>query len=442
MEPGRFIQFKTHSGIDQSTQTESYWSYAKTLKEAQNNQFKDRSKANKVLEDALETSIKSQLISDVPLGTFLSGGIDSSLITSLLQKNSMTPVKTFTIGFKDNDYDESPYALDVSKHLGTDHHEMMVDDDDAMNVILKLPHIYDEPFADSSQIPTVLVSQMTKKEVTVALSGDAGDELFGGYNRYTHTPKIWNAISVMPFAVRKMLGNSINTIGINTFDYFGKNLLPFKKIPQFGSKMHKMAERFKNINSLQDFCISLATVWEHPNKLVKGMEGFNEKGFESSFDDFDFLESEISQMMAMDSLTYLPDDILCKVDRASMSTSLETRVPFLDTKVIEVAARIPLTMNIDGRRGKVPLRTLLEKYIPSNLIDRPKSGFAIPIGDWLRGPLREWAESLLDSTSIQQRELLNNEPIQEMWQEHLSGKYDWTPKLWSILMFQSWLKSN
>ncbi len=439
LEPGKFIQYKVSSNIDHSTQSQSYWSYTKFLEELQNNKFKNSSELDYELENKLEKSIKSQLISDVPVGTFLSGGIDSSVITSVLQKNSMIPIKTFTIGFKDKKYDESPYALAISKHLRTDHNEMIVDENDVMNVIISLGKIYDEPFADSSQIPTTLISQMTKKHVTVALSGDAGDELFAGYNRYTHTPKVWQIISLMPFSARKILGRSINLVGVDTYDSIGSKLYPLKKIPHLGSKIHKMGERFQGINSLQEFCASLPTVWQDPSKLVKGMEGSSDDNFGIDFDNLHFFDSDIDKMMAIDSITYLPDDILCKVDRASMFASLETRVPFLDTDVMKVAAKTPLNMKIKNRTGKLPLRRLLEKYVPKDLFERPKSGFAIPIGVWLRGPLRGWAESLLDPSLIDKRGLLNNEPIQEMWKEHLSGKFDWTPKLWGVLMFQAWL---
>lgn len=438
LSPGHFIQFNIEKGFAKSEKSKPYWSYSKVLQAAQSNQFTSTQVAHQLLEQSLESSIKSQAIADVPLGAFLSGGIDSSLVVALMQKNSMTPTKTFTIGFKDSNHNEAPFAEAVANHLKTDHHEMILGEDDAMNAILKMPEIYDEPFADSSQIPTYLVSKMTKEHVTVALSGDGGDELLGGYNRYTHTPDIWAKLKLIPFPLRKIVGKSLLSLSTKSYDSFGRVFIK-SSIPQFGGKIHKMGDRMQRVNSLQELCVDLATIWSNPNSLVKGMEKNNHDNFSAASFGLNFLDSEVSQMMALDTLTYLPDDILCKVDRAAMAVSLETRVPMLDIGVIETAARIPLQMKIRDQKGKIPLRAILSKYVPDHLIDRPKAGFSIPIGDWLRGPLRNWAESLLDEAAIQKRGLLNFAPIKEMWLEHISGKQDWTPKLWGILMLQAWL---
>tara|TARA_B100000282_G_scaffold200084_1_gene146419 strand:+ start:5980 stop:7944 length:1965 start_codon:yes stop_codon:yes gene_type:complete len=442
LEPGKYIQFKiSKKGSSNSAPiSNSYWKLNDVFKKGLDESFKDMDSVKIAVENSLTNSIKSQLISDVPLGTFLSGGIDSTLITALLQNSSDTPIKTFTIGFEDRNYDESVFAKDIAKYLGTDHKEMILNEQDAIDVIERLPKIYDEPFADSSQIPTVLVSEIAKSEVTVALSGDGGDELFGGYNRYTHVPSIWKIISIIPYSLRKILGKLLSTININVLDFFGEKFLFLKPIPQFGSKIHKMADRLKNINSLREFSMSLATIWQNPSALVKDMEDFIEDDFNQLSSTFNFIDSETKKMMAVDSVTYLPDDILCKVDRAAMSTSLETRVPFLDPDVISVASRIPLQFNIVNKNGKLPLREILKKYVPQDLTERPKSGFAIPIGEWLRGPLREWAEDLLSKDFIENQGLLNFEPIQKVWKEHLSGKHDWTPKIWGVLMFQAWYK--
>ena len=402
--------------------------------------FKDEQLADTAVENSLTRSIKSQLISDVPLGTFLSGGIDSTLITALLQSFSNTPIKTFTIGFKDRNYDESIYAKDIANYLGTDHTEMILNEQEAIQVIERLPEIYDEPFADSSQIPTVLVSEIAKSGVTVALSGDGGDELFGGYNRYTHVPTIWNIISIVPFPLRKLIGKVLSSINVRILDFIGDKLLFFKPIPKFGSKVHKIAEKLKKINTLGEFSMSLATIWQDPSKLVKNMETHNEDDFDKLSSSLQFINSETKRMMALDSLTYLPDDILCKVDRAAMSISLETRVPFLDPDVISVASRLPIKFNISNRKGKLPLRNILKKYVPQNLTERSKSGFAIPIGEWLKGPLKEWAEDLIRQDFIEEQGLLNYEHIKTVWDEHLSGKHDWTPKIWGVLMFQAWYK--
>lgn len=440
LRPGHLIQFNAYTGVDKSEKSHPYWSYSELLQSAKSNQFSSANEANESLESSIENSVKSQAISDVPLGAFLSGGIDSSLVVALMQKNSMTPTKTFTIGFKDASYNEAPYASAVANHLKTDHQEIILDEDDAMNAILRIPEIYDEPFADSSQIPMYLVSKMTREHVTVALSGDGGDELLGGYNRYTHTPNIWAKLRLIPFSLRKIAGKSLLFLSIQSYDSFGARVFTKRPIPQFGGKVHKIADRMQRINSLADLCVDLSTIWTNPNRLVKGMETDHHENYSASLHGLNFLDSEVSQMMALDTLTYLPDDILCKVDRAAMAVSLETRVPLLDIGVIETAARIPLHMKIKNYKGKIPLRTILSKYVPDRLIDRPKAGFAIPVGDWLRGPLRDWAESLLDESAINERGLLNFEPIQEIWLEHMSGQHDWSPKLWSILMFQAWLK--
>jgi asparagine synthase (glutamine-hydrolysing) len=441
LQPGHIIQFNLEIGINKIEKQEPYWSYSKVLELAKEKQFISSDEAHQSLEQNLENSVRSQAISDVPLGAFLSGGVDSSVIVALMQKNSMTPTKTFTIGFKEDDYNEAPYALAVANHLKTDHQEMILDESDAMDAILRMPEIYDEPFADSSQIPTYLVSKMTKEHVTVALSGDGADELLGGYNRYTHTPSIWSMMRLMPFSLRKIISIPALSISTKAYDFLGSKIFSKNQIPQFGSKIHKMAYMMKRVNSLEELFMDLPTIWTDPNHLVKGMEEFNYDGHSHFWSDLQ-MDSKIAQMMAIDTLTYLPDDILCKVDRAAMSVSLETRVPFLDTEVIETAARIPMHMKIQNKEGKLPLRAILSKYVPDNLIDRPKSGFAIPIGEWLRGPLRIWAESLLDESSMNQRGLLNFQPINNMWLEHLSGKRDWTSKLWGILMFQAWLQET
>ena len=439
LQPGHIIQFNLSIGIKKTEKQKPYWSYSELIKLAKDNQFTNVHEAHQSLEESLENSVRSQTISDVPLGAFLSGGVDSSLIVALMQKNSITPTKTFTIGFNEDDHNEAPYALAVANHLGTDHQEMIIDEKDALNAILQMPEIYDEPFADSSQIPTYLVSKMTKEHVTVALSGDGADELLGGYNRYTHTPSIWSKISLLPFPLRKILAQPFLLLSPAAYDAIGSKIFSKNQIPQLGSKIHKMVDRINRVNSLEELAMDLAAIWTNPNLLVKGMEESHYDGHNSLSSDFNFMDSEIAQMMAVDTLTYLPDDILCKVDRAAMSVSLETRAPFLDIEFIETAARVPMHMKIHNKKGKIPLRAILSKYVPDHLIDRPKSGFSIPIGEWLRGPLRTWAESLLDESSINNRGLLNFEPINNMWLEHLSGERDWTPRLWGILMLQTWL---
>jgi asparagine synthase (glutamine-hydrolysing) len=388
-------------------------------------------KAISELELSLAHAVQAQCISDVPLGVFLSGGIDSSTIAAIMQEQSATPIKTFTIGFDEPGFDEAPYARAVADHLGTDHTEMRVTAQMAQDVIKQLPHMYDEPFADSSQIPMHLVCRAAREQVTVVLSGDAGDELFGGYNRYFWGPRIWSRISWLPFSVRKLLGQAIQFMPISRWNALSR----LAGVSRLGEKAHKLAARLKTVRTVQDLYWSLVTEWPNPEELVVGAKTGKPERIQSPAN----LKDPLS-MMYLDTLTYLPDDILCKVDRAAMACSLETRVPFLDHRVVELAWRLPLHMKIRKGVSKWALRQVLYKRIPKELIERPKAGFAIPIGQWLRGPLREWAEALLNPSRLKEEGYLHPEPITKVWQEHLSGHYDHTPKLWSVLMFQAWLE--
>ena len=441
--PGSYAVFSKSHPIKFKT----YWSSKKVFLSGGENQFHDTSKALSSLENYLNEAISSQMVADVPLGAFLSGGIDSSMIAALMQRQSKEPIKTFTIAFQDSFFNEAPFAKEVANHLGTDHHEILVTDKEVKEVIPKLGKMYDEPFADSSQIPTHLVCKAARQAVTVALSGDAADELFGGYNRYTWTPSIWKKFSWIPFPLRKILGFLIRAMPHQILDLLGilfNIALPKnKKIHRFSDKLHKMAARLETSKTLDDFCHHLALVWQNPEEIIN-MRNYSAKHSEDeqSIDSALKLNDEISQMMYDDMLTYLPDDILCKVDRAAMSVSLETRVPFLDHRLVELSSRIPINMKIREGEGKWILREILYKYIPKKLIDRPKAGFAIPIGEWIRGPLREWADNLLAPDKIMAQGYFHSEPIQKIWKEHLSGDYDWTPRLWGILMFQSWLEEN
>ena len=439
--PGAIIKFDPSQATENKITHATFWSLEDSIQQSKLNLFSDPVEASVTLESTLEQSVKNQMISDVPLGAFLSGGIDSSLISALMQKNSMQPIKTFTIGFENKDYDESPNAKAVSEHLGTEHHEEIISELDIMQVIQDLPQMYDEPFGDSSQLPTHIVSKIARKNVTIALSGDAGDEIFGGYNRYTVAPRLWKSVSWIPFQFRKALGMSLLSISPNTFDQLG-SLIPKLRRPQLGLKAHKMAERLKTISSLRDLLKDFPAVSANPQNLVKGMEGQNINFLKlKNWRGLDDL-SDVEDMMFCDSMMYLPDDILCKVDRAAMAVSLETRVPFLNKDVIETAWRMPLSYKIDGNNGKIPLKKLLNKYVPLEITERPKSGFSIPIGEWLRGPLRAWAESLLDQSLIEKQGYLNSAPIQQLWMEHLEGNFDKAGELWGILMFQAWIDKN
>ena len=418
-----------------------WYSLSSVAKNGQKKLIKDEEEAIGLLEEALLKSVQSQIISDVPLGAFLSGGVDSSIIVSLMQKLSMRPVKTFTIGFEESGFNEAIFAKDVAKYLNTDHHELYITPRDAFEVIPSLPTLYDEPFADSSQIPTYLVSKLARQNVTVALSGDAGDELFGGYNRYLWGDRIWNQVKWMPPSLRSILGGVIQKLPVSTWDEVG-HLLPNKyRVSSMGDKAHRMAHRLKTVNSLGDMYRSLVTEGYREESLVIN-DGLI---LETKLDNCNIISSinESEQhMMLWDSLTYLPDDILTKVDRAAMGVSLETRIPFLDHRVAELAWRLPLDMKIKHGEGKWPVRQILYKYVPRELIERPKAGFAIPVGQWIRGPLREWASDLLDETKLQDEGYFNSKLIMELWSQHLSGRYDWTPRLWAVLMFQAWLRET
>ena len=440
LQPGFVLTLHTNGLTDRSLSIEPYWRLTDAVREGMANPVENETEAVSLLDGALREAIALQAVADVPLGAFLSGGVDSSTIVALMQTQSERPVQTFTVGFDEAGFDESPHALAVAKHLGTEHHELRVSSADAQSVIPLLPQLYDEPFADSSQIPTYLVCKAARQHVTVALSGDAGDELFGGYNRYFWAESIWNRIAWLPSGVREVIGTGIQKVPSEAWDKLGRMLPGGHGIARLGDKSHKLAHRMKTVKSLDDLYRSLVTEWPEEIELVKGA-----KRLQTSLDDKSIVigitDSE-HRMMLWDSLTYLPDDILTKVDRAAMGVSLETRVPFLDHRVAELAWRLPLHMKIRGKEGKWALRQVLYKYVPRELIDRPKAGFGIPVGQWLRGPLRDWAEALLDEQRLEQEGYLNPAPIREIWRQHLSGRHDWTVRLWTVLMFQAWLEEH
>ena len=392
------------------------------------------SEAILALDGVLRKAVSHQMVADVPLGAFLSGGIDSTTIVSLMQAQSHTSVKTFTIGFEEADYNEALHAKIVAQHLGTDHTELYVTSKQTRDIIPKLPFIYDEPFADSSQIPTFLVSQLARQHVTVSLSGDGGDELFGGYNRHYWVEKIWNRMNRFPNGIRKMGASSISAISPDTWNFVCNRVLNMK-YPQIGDKLHKVSQLLLT-NSPEDMYDRLASQWENPESVVLGATEWSSNHREIGSLNI----SNIAQkMMYLDMITYLPNDILVKVDRASMYTSLESRAPFLDHHVVEFACRLPLSMKIRDGQTKWLLRQVLHQYVPKELMDRPKMGFSVPIDSWLRGPLREWAESLLNEERLQREGFFNPVFIRKKWEEHLSGKRNWQSQLWIILMFQAWM---
>lgn len=387
-------------------------------------------------ERLLLKAVGMRMVADVPLGAFLSGGIDSSLIVAMMQKQSPRPVRTFTIGFHEKEHNEAQFAKDVARHLGTDHTEMYVSGEDALDVIPQLPSLYDEPFADYSQIPTYLVCKMARQHVTVALSGDAGDELFGGYERYSVGRKLWSKFSWMPPTIMKMTAGMLTALPPKVLNGLGSQLLPkrLRHIP-VGDKLHKLAEVVA-APGMETLYLNLMSHWKKPQDIVIGgkdpVTAITDTALWPRVSDF------THRMMHLDMATYLPGDILVKVDRAAMGVSLEGRIPLLDTEIIEFAWRLPMHLKVRNGRGKWLLRETLYKHVPKHLIDRPKRGFGIPLDAWLRGPLRDWAEDLLSESRLRREGFFHAAPIRQKWDEHLSGARNWHFYLWDVLMFQAW----
>ena len=420
-----------------------YWALSDVVERGMSERLSlSDSEATDALDSLLREVVAEKMVADVPLGAFLSGGIDSSTIVALMQAQHTRPVNTFSIGFDEADYDEAVYAKGVAAHLGTNHVELYVTPREAREVIPSLPQYYDEPFADSSQIPTFLVSQLAREHVTVSLSGDAGDELFGGYNRYLFGRSLWHKLRWSPQALRAMAARSITLAtpeAWNTVSGLIK-FLSFSKIRliRFGDRMHKLAQILPS-ESPEGLYHWLVSHWQNPDAVVRG--GSEASTLLTSSKNWARLDDFTERMMYLDALTYLPDDILVKVDRASMAVSLEARVPLLDHRVVEFAWRLPLKFKIRNGESKWLLRRVLERYVPRSLTDRPKMGFGIPLDSWLRGPLRDWCESLLSEDRLRNEGYFHPEPIRKKWREHLSGKLNWQYHLWNVLMFQSWLES-
>lgn len=418
--PGHFVKIKIGQTREEVSPI-SYWSLKETVEKGVSAPFSGSdAEAIDLLEHTIKQSLLGQMAADVPLGAFLSGGVDSSTIVALMQAESKQPIKTFAIGFDEPGYNEAEYAKAVAEHLGTQHTEFYVTAKDALEVVPLLSSIFCEPFSDSSQIPTYLVSKMAKQHVTVALSGDAGDELFGGYNTYQLLPKIWKIVSPLPTPVRKL----------------ASKLLSGLPMPE---KLLKLVEVLP-VNNRAEFYNLVISHWKNAEQLVIGAKkvpaALTDKSQWSNVDSFE------EWMMSIDAQQYMIDDILVKVDRAAMANSLEVRVPMLDHRVVELAWQLPLNMKIRDKSGKWVLREVLYKYVPKELIERPKKGFSIPLAQWLRGPLREWAEPLLAEKRLIEEGYFYPDKIRQAWQEHLQGKKDNSSKLWGVLMFQSWLENN
>ncbi|MFM9912806.1 MAG: asparagine synthase (glutamine-hydrolyzing) [Methylophilaceae bacterium] len=420
----------------------AYWSAYAVAESGHKDPFTgSETEAVEQLEQVLKQSIGGQMIADVPLGAFLSGGVDSSAVVALMQTQANRPVKTFTIGLNEHSYNEAGYAHAVAKSLGTEHTELYVSPEQAMAVIPQLPQIYDEPFADSSQIPTWLVAKMAREHVTVCLSGDGGDELFGGYNRYFLGQSLWSKLARIPQPMRGGAADLITGLSPSRWNSIMKIVSPVMprklRYANPGDKLHKLAGVLQT-ESPESLYLGLVSHWDDPAAIVLGSkEHATVLTDKSKFQEF---LSFPEQMMLLDTVSYLPDDILAKVDRAAMSVGLETRVPFLDHRVLEFAWKLPIAMKVRQEEGKHVLKRLLYRHVPKVLIERPKMGFGIPLDNWLRGPLRGWAETLLDESRLLKEGFFDPLPIRLKWQEHLSGQRNWQYQLWNVLMFQAWLE--
>ncbi len=440
--PGTLLTL-TGSSPGESPAPEVYWSARQMAESSSRNPFEGSDRdAVEALDACLRESIRERMIADVPLGAFLSGGIDSSAVVALMQVQTSRPVQTFTVGFHESGYDEAKYAKEIARHLGTDHTELVVSPKQAQSVIPRLPTLFDEPFSNSSQIPTFLISELARKHVTVSLSGDGGDELFAGYNRYSWARQTWKATGWIPAVFRDFSSAALLRISPAAWEHLLSNrFIPTRwRFSEPAEKMTKLAE-ILSMDSPEAAYLSLASHWKDPSSVV--LAAVEPPTRLTRREAWPQLPDFTAWMMYMDLVTYLPDDILTKVDRASMGNSLEARVPFLDdTRVVEFAWRLPLEMKLRKGQGKWILRQVLDQYVPKDLLQRPKKGFGVPIDAWLRGPLRSWAQALLEEAPLKQQGFFNPAPIQKKWREHLSGTHNWQYHLWDILMFQAWLQEN
>ena len=445
VEPGTIVTLRREDGriVEEHA---PYWTVGDAFRRGREDPVAgDATEALDGLETVLRRAVRDEMVADVPLGAFLSGGVDSSTIVALMQAESSRPVRTFTIGFHERAFDEAVYARDVARHLGTDHTELYVTPEDLLQVVPSLPALYDEPFADSSQVPTFLVSRLARQQVTVALSGDGGDELFAGYNRYFWGRRVWGAARLVPHGLRRAAASGVKAVSPAQWDSMAGaviKLLPRRYRymgPGPGDRLHKMAGILP-ARSGDEMYHGLASIWHDPEIAVLGGRERAARLARMSRDDAppDF----VSRMMYADQLTYLPDDILVKVDRAAMAVSLETRAPFLDHRVVEYALRVPLRHKIRGNTGKQIVKDLLYRYVPRELVDRPKMGFGIPLDRWLRGPLRGWAEDMLAPDRLRADGFFDVDVVQRRMREHQAGTRNWQYALWCVLMFQAWLAAE
>lgn len=438
LPPGTYIAFGENR---RRAEPVSYWSLADAAVKGQLNPFLgSETEAIDALDQHLHKIIEGQRVADVPLGAFLSGGIDSSLVTAILQARSPHAVRTFSIGFNEPEYNEAPFAKAVAEHLGTQHTELIVDSKTAMEVIAHLPRLYDEPFADVSQIPTHLVARLARQSVTVALSGDGGDELFGGYNRHTWTPQLWRRLRYLPQGLRHGMAGLLRVIPPAAWDtvfrLLGILLPAGLRYRSPGDKLHKLS-KILGASTPEAIYLELIAHTKDALRLVKQAEPQHHLLTNSEV--WPSLREIEHRMMFLDSASYLPDDILVKLDRATMGASLEARAPLLDHRLVEFGWTLPLSLKIREGQGKWILRQLLNRYVPPELIERPKMGFGVPIDQWLRGPLKDWAEPLIESPRLKSQGYFHPGRVAHLWKQHLSGRVNHAPVLWSVLMFQAWL---
>jgi len=437
LRPGHYINIKKSSY--KLVESKPYWSLFDITKSGTENLFcGDENQAINDLERLLLKNIKSRMISDVPIGAFLSGGIDSSIIVSMMQQISNKPINTFTIGFDDQKFNEAPKAKKIAKYLGTNHNELYCSQKDALDIVPNLSYIYDEPFADSSQIPTNLVTSLAKNSVSVSLSGDGGDELFGGYNRYIFTQKYLSKLNFFPFQLRKFMSKSIKSIPINFVVSVEKFIEFFSKDfsrNQISNKFYKIGQ-ILNHSDIENMYYELISVITDINKFSLNKTQYNTKKF-----DWNSFKDNVVAMQYLDLMNYHPDDILVKIDRASMNSSLETRVPFLSPDLIEFSTKLPRSLLFKNNQGKYILRKILNKYLPKNILNGPKIGFGVPINDWIRGPLNEWGKALISDSKLNNHDFLNFEEINKIWDLHQSKKFNYGMELWNVLMFQSWYQT-